>query len=88
MDARGRYVAASTTTALNLGNIKDTVLALRVSDGVEAFRRTLPSYSRSQVAFLGEDYFAFTEFDGARSRVKVLRVADDPGTPRAISQGH
>jgi len=88
MDARGRYVAASTTTALNLGNIKDTVLALRVSDGVEAFRRTLPSYSRSQVAFLGEDYFAFTEFDGAKSRVKILRVADDPGPPRGISQGH
>jgi hypothetical protein len=88
MDARGRYVAVSTTTALNLGNITDTVLGIRASDGAEVFRRTLPSYSRSQVAFLGDAYFAFTEFDGAKSRVEVLQVADDPGPSRAISQGH
>ena len=39
MDARGRYVAASTTTSLNIGSIKDTVVALRTGDGSEVFRQ-------------------------------------------------
>jgi hypothetical protein len=76
MDARGRYVAASTTTALNIGSIKDTVVALRTVDGGEVFRRTLPAYSRSQVAFLGDEYFAYSDVEGTRSRTRVLRISD------------
>jgi hypothetical protein len=76
MDARGRYVAASTTTALNIGSIKDTVVALRTGDGSEVFRRTLPTYARSQVAFLGDGYFAYSDVEGTRSRTRVLRITD------------
>jgi hypothetical protein len=76
MDARGRYVAASTTTALNIGAIKDAVVAFRTEDGSEIFRRTLPTYARSQVAFLGDGYFAYSDLDGTRSRTRVLRIAD------------
>ncbi len=76
MDAHGRYVAASTTTSLNIGSIKDTVVALRTGDGVEVFRKALPTYARSQVAFLGEEYFAYSDFEGTRSRTRVLRMTD------------
>ena len=76
IDARGRYVAASTTTALNIGAIKDTVVALSTRDGGEVFRRSLPSYARSQLAFIGDGYFAYSDFDGTRSRIRVLRVTD------------
>jgi len=76
MDARGRYVAASTTTSLSIGAIKDTVVALRTGDGSEVFRRTLPAYARSQVAFMGDRYFAYTDFDGTRSRTRVLQMTD------------
>jgi hypothetical protein len=76
MDGRGRYVAASTTTALNLGSIRDTVVALRTGDGSEVFRRTLPPYARSQVAFLGDGYFAYSDIEGTRSRTRVLRIPD------------
>ena len=76
IDARGRYVAASTTTSLNIGAIKDTVVALRTRDGSEVFRRSLPSYARSQLAFIGDGYFAYSDFDGTRSRIRVLRVTD------------
>ena len=76
MDARGRYVAASTTTSLSIGSIKDTVVALRTGDGSEVFRRTLPMYARSQVAFLGDGYFAYSDVEGTRSRTRVLRITD------------
>jgi hypothetical protein len=76
LEPRGRYVAISTTTALNIGAIADTVLVLRASDGSEVFRRTLPSYARSQVAFLGDDYFAYTEIDSGASRTRVLRIRE------------
>ena len=76
MDGHGRYVAVSTTTALNIGSIKDTVVVLRTGDGSEVFRRTLPAYSRSQVAFLGREYFAYSDVDGTRSRTRVLRIPD------------
>ena len=76
MDAGGRYVAVSTTTALNIGSIKDTVVALRTGDGREVFRRTLPAYARSQVAFLSEGYFVYSDIDGTRSRTHVLRMTE------------
>ena len=76
MDARGRYVAASTTTSLNIGSIKDTVVALRTGDGHEVFRKALPMYARSQVAFLGDGYFAYSDVEGTHSRTRVLRLAD------------
>ena len=72
LDPRGRYVAISTTTALNIGAIRDTVLVFRTADGSELFRRSLPTYTRSQVAFLGEEYFAYTEVENGVSRTRVL----------------
>ena len=76
IDARGRYVAASTTTSLSIGSIADTIVALRTGDGGEVFRRALPTYARSQVAFLGDAYFAYSDVDGTRSRTHVLRITD------------
>ena len=74
MDARGRYVAASTTTALSIGSIADTVVTLNTADGSEVFRKSLPMYARSQVSFLGDSYFAYSDLVDGRSRTHVLRV--------------
>ena len=74
MDARGQYVAASTTTSLNIGSIADTILVLSTTDGSELFRQRLPMYARSQVSFLGDSYFAYSDLIGNRSRIHVLRV--------------
>jgi hypothetical protein len=82
MDARGLYVAVSTSTSLNIGSITDTVLAVSTKDGREVFRKTLPTYTRSQVAFLGDRYFAYSEIVDGRSRTRVLRVADSPTSDR------
>jgi len=76
MDARGRYVAASTTTSLSIGSIKDTVVALRTRDGAEVFRKALPMYARSHVVFLGDRYFAYSDVEGTQSRTRVLRLPD------------
>lgn len=76
LDPEGRYVAVSTSTSLNIGSFKDTVLVLRTSDGKPAFRKTLPRYARSQVAFLAGKYFAYSDFDGTTSTVRILHVAN------------
>src|SRR5262249_51834643 len=70
IDASGRYVAFSTTTTLNIGSVRDTVAVLRTSDGRDVFRRFLPRFSRTNVAFVGQDYFAYS--DGVNTH--VLRV--------------
>jgi hypothetical protein len=76
LDPRGRYLAVSTTTALNIGAIRDTVLVVRATDGSDVFRRSLPPYTRSQVAFLGEDFFAYSEIVDGRGRTRLLRIVD------------
>jgi hypothetical protein len=70
VDPSGRFIAVSTTTTLNIGKIRDSVLVLRARDGQEVFRRFLPMYSRTNVVFLGRDYLAYSD----SSRVRVVRV--------------
>ncbi len=72
----GKYVAISTTTSLNIGRIKDAVYVLRTSDGKEVWRRYLPTYARSSVVFLGDMFFAYTDWDGAHIAVRVLQIPD------------
>jgi hypothetical protein len=72
----GTLIAISTTTSLNIGHIKDAVVVLRASDGVEVWRRYLPSYARSAVTFLGDKLFAYTDWDGAHAATRVLQVTE------------
>jgi hypothetical protein len=74
----GSYVAVSTTTALNIGHIRDSVFVLRTSDGVEVFRRYLRTYTRSRVAFLGDSCFAFDDRQGEHFGVRVLEIPTEP----------
>jgi hypothetical protein len=60
-DPAGRYIAFSTTTSLNIGDTRDTVVVLRAADGAEIFRRYLPAYNRTGVIFLGAGYFAYSD---------------------------
>jgi hypothetical protein len=76
VDPGGTYVAVSTTTTLNIGNIKDAVFVLRASDGQEVWRRTLPRYARSSVAFLSERWFAYTDWDGLHATARVLQIPE------------
>jgi hypothetical protein len=77
-DPSGSYVAISTTTALNIGHIRDSVFVLRTSDGVEVFRRYLPTYTRSRVAFLGDSRLAFDDREGEHFGVRVLKIPAGP----------
>jgi DNA-binding beta-propeller fold protein YncE len=61
VDPAGRYIAFSTTTSLNIGNTKDTVVVLRTVDGQEVFRRYLAPFNRTGVIFLGDAYFAYSD---------------------------
>lgn len=74
----GHLIAISVGTALNIGDIEDSVYVLRTADGTEIFRRFFKPYTRSRVAFLGDAYFAYTRHEetGQRRRghVMVLKV--------------
>jgi hypothetical protein len=77
-DPSGSYIAISTTTALNIGRIRDSVFVLRTSDGIEVFRRYFPTYTRSRVAFLGDSRFAFDDREGEHFGVRVLEIPTGP----------
>ncbi len=74
LDSRGRFAAVSSTTGLNIGSTPDKVLIVDTVDRSVVLRKTLPRYTRTQVAFLGEGHFAYSDFDGERSTVRVLRI--------------
>lgn len=79
VDPDGRYVAISTTTSLNIGRIRDSVVVLRARDGSEAYRVSLPTYARSRVAFLGGSRFAHDDREQERFGVRIVTVPDGPG---------
>ncbi len=71
----GRHVAVSTTTALNIGSIRDSVFVLRASDSAEVFRAYLPTYARSRVAFLDSARFVYDDRENERFGIRILAVA-------------
>jgi hypothetical protein len=70
VDDAGKRIAVSVGTSLNIGKAQDAVYVLDAADGREVFRRYLPRYDRSPVAFLQGGYFAYSDLSG----VHVLRV--------------
>ncbi len=67
----GSYVALSIDGRYSF-SMPDAVYVIRTSDGSEVFRKSLPQYNRSQVAFLTDEFFAYR--DG--NDVRALRVTD------------
>ena len=89
VDPSERLIAISVSPSLSIGSVQDAVYVIRASDGSEVYRRSLPAYSRSQVAFLRSGFLALTLFEDGASRVEVLEVPESafegsgPGlTPR------
>ena len=64
VDPSGRYVPVSASTALSIGHIRDTVYVLRADTGEEVYRRYLPMYVRSTVAFFDAGHFAYCDLAG------------------------
>jgi hypothetical protein len=71
-DPSGRYIAVSVGTSLNIGSARDSVYVLSAADGHEVFRRYLPTYTRTPVAFLGDRFFAYSDLNG----VNLLRIPE------------
>jgi hypothetical protein len=59
-------------TSLNIGKAQDAVYVLSASDDHEVFRKYLPPYSRSPVAFLVGGFLAYSDQSG----VRVIHIAD------------
>ena len=52
VDSRGKWIAVSVGTGLNIGSARDAVYVLSAADGHEVFRKYLPRFTRTPVAFL------------------------------------
>jgi hypothetical protein len=74
VDPAGRYIAVSVSGTLSIGSVRDSVVVIRVTDGTEIWRRYLPRYTRSQVAFLGPGHLAVTHIVDGNARIDVLEV--------------
>ena len=77
-DAAGKWIAVSVGTSLNIGKTQDAVYVLSASDGHEVFRKYLPPYSRSPVAFLEPHFFAYSDQSG----VHLFRTPDYASTEK------
>lgn len=67
-DTSGKWIAVSVGTSLNIGKAQDAVYVLDASDGHEVFRKYLPVYSRSPVAFLNGAFFVYSDCGGVHVR--------------------
>jgi hypothetical protein len=74
VDSAGRHIAVSVSGNLSIGSMEDSVRVIRVADGTEVWRRYMPRYTRSQVAFLGSGHLAVTHIVGGQARVDVLEI--------------
>ena len=59
MTPSGDLVAVSVASALNIGEIGDSIYVLRTSDSAEVFRRYLPRYTRTPVYFPTDDLLVY-----------------------------
>ena len=74
----GALIAVSTSTNLNIGDIRDSLFVLRSRDGAEVYRRYFRTYTRTRLAFLGPRHLAVTRADLEKggSWIEVLRVPE------------
>jgi hypothetical protein len=52
--------------------VQEPVYILATRDGAEVYRRNPPRFSRGEVAFLGTQYFAYSDVSG----VSVVRLPE------------
>lgn len=71
-DPAGKWIAVSVGTSLNIGNAQDAVYVLSSVDGHEVFRKYLPRYSRSPIAFLDGGFLVYSDAGG----VHLLHIPD------------
>ncbi len=79
----GELIAVSTSTNLNIGNVRDSLFVLRSRDGVEVYRRFFRKYTRTRMAFLGPRHLAVTRanLDKGGGWIEVLEVPEAVAAP-------
>jgi hypothetical protein len=72
--ANGSVIAVSVSSSLTLGSTQSAIFLMRTVNGDEIYRRYLPPYTRTRLAFLGNEYLAISRFEEGRSFVDVFRT--------------
>ncbi len=79
----GELIAVSTSTNLNIGDVRDSLFVLRTRDGAEVYRRYFRQYTRTRMAFLGARHLAVTraDLDKGGGWIEVLEVPEAVAGP-------
>ena len=75
----GALIAVSTSTSLNIGDVRDSLFVLRTRDGTEVYRRFFRKYTRARMEFLGTRHLVVTRIDLDKKGsgwIEVLRVPE------------
>ena len=74
----GALIAISTSTSLNIGDVRDSLFVLSTRDGAEVYRRFFRKYTRTRMAFLGPRHLAVTrvDLDQGGGWIEVLQIPD------------
>jgi hypothetical protein len=83
LSADGALIAVSTTTNLNIGDVRDSLFVLRSRGGAEVYRRYFRKYTRTRLAFLGARHLAVTrvDLDKGGGWIEVLEVPGAAAAP-------
>lgn len=74
VDPSGRYAAVAIRGSARMISLASALVVLRLSDGVEIYRRFGEPYQRFWPAFLGSGYLAVSDFKDGQAKVVVYRV--------------
>ncbi len=79
----GELIAVSTSTNLNIGDVRDSLFVLRTRDGAEVYRHYFRQYTRTRMAFLGNRHLAVTraDLDKGGGWIEVLEVPEAVAGP-------
>ena len=72
----GRHIAFSLESRLSIGEIDSAVVLLRSADGQELYRRYHPQFTRTHLAFLGNDHLAVRNYEDGPKGTSVYSVID------------
>jgi hypothetical protein len=72
--ADGSFIAVSVSSNLNIGSTNSAVFVIRTDNAEEIYRRYLPTYARTRLAFIGGRYLAMTRSENGRSFVDVYHI--------------
>ena len=70
----GSVIAASMSSNISISNARSAVVLFQTSDGAELYRQFQPRFTRTNLAFLGDQHLAVAKFENNQATVEVYQI--------------